>query len=294
MKIRSPNRPWKTICSDFGLTTQHEFRGSYLYLLAPWPELSLPHVQIKGIVEAYNFGSQTIAIRGRLSLRICTERSCCPGLWEYLSSWVDLVSKHQVTGVLRVDASVLGLFGILFTSCLDLWRASWSSLEVLDELIPKMSSLTLISYENNKQQNQHARVKDRFRRPERGEWMGADKNSSLWLNSAYTPNSQLRIPTRVCQGHVVTTDLPTLGTNLKSIQHGNTTQKAKDLGNLESTRRTVRSVRADCPWGGRGLSARRARTVRKSYPNLQYCTEKNRPSVMDPRTVRLVTDRPTH
>jgi hypothetical protein len=34
-------------------------------------------------------------------------------------------------------------------------------------------------------------------------------------NSAYSPHSQPRIPTRVCQGHVVTTDLPTLGTNPK-------------------------------------------------------------------------------
>jgi hypothetical protein len=40
---------------------------------------------IKGIVKAHNFGSQTFDIKGRLSLRICTERSCCPGLWEYLS-----------------------------------------------------------------------------------------------------------------------------------------------------------------------------------------------------------------
>jgi hypothetical protein len=30
-------------------------------------------------------------------------------------------------------------------------------------------------------------------------------------NSAYAPNSQPRIPTRVCQGSVVTADLPTLG-----------------------------------------------------------------------------------
>jgi hypothetical protein len=37
-----------------------------------------------------------------------------------------------------------------------LWRASWSSLEVLDELIPKVSSLTLISCVNNKLQNWHA------------------------------------------------------------------------------------------------------------------------------------------
>jgi hypothetical protein len=30
-------------------------------------------------------------------------------------------------------------------------------------------------------------------------------------NSTYAPNSQPQIPTRVCQGSVVTTDLPILG-----------------------------------------------------------------------------------
>jgi hypothetical protein len=60
------------------LSAQLAFRGPYL--LVPWPELGLPYVQIKAIVEAHNFGSQTFAIRGRLSLRICTERSCCSGL----------------------------------------------------------------------------------------------------------------------------------------------------------------------------------------------------------------------
>jgi hypothetical protein len=83
MKIRSPNRHWKIICSDFELTAKQGFRGPYL--LVPLSELGLPHVQIKGIVEAHNFGSQNFAIRGHLSLRICTERSCCPGLQEYLS-----------------------------------------------------------------------------------------------------------------------------------------------------------------------------------------------------------------
>jgi hypothetical protein len=92
MKIRSPNRPWKIICSDFRLTAQQGFRG--LYLLAHLSELGLPHVQIEGIVEAHNFGSQTFAIKDRLSLRICTERSCCPELREYLSGRVDLVGKH--------------------------------------------------------------------------------------------------------------------------------------------------------------------------------------------------------
>jgi hypothetical protein len=93
-KIRSPNRPWKIICSDFGLSAQQGFQRSYL--LAPLSELALPHVQIEGIVEAHNFGSQTFAIKGRLSLRICTEISSCPGLREYLSGWVDLLGKHPI------------------------------------------------------------------------------------------------------------------------------------------------------------------------------------------------------
>jgi hypothetical protein len=91
-KIRSPKRPWKIICSDFGLSAQQGFPGPYL--LPPLSELGLPHVQIEGIVEAHNFGSQTFAIKGRFSLQICTERSCYPGLREYLSDWVDLVGKH--------------------------------------------------------------------------------------------------------------------------------------------------------------------------------------------------------
>jgi hypothetical protein len=66
MKIRSPNRPWKIICSDFGLTAQQGFRGPYL--LTQLSEMGLPHVQIEGIVEAHNFRSQTFAIKGRLSL----------------------------------------------------------------------------------------------------------------------------------------------------------------------------------------------------------------------------------
>jgi hypothetical protein len=90
--IRSPNRPWKIICSDFGLTAQQGFWG--LYLIAHLSEMGLSHVQIKGIVETHNFGSQTFAIKDSLSLRICTKRSCCPELREYLSGWVDLVGKH--------------------------------------------------------------------------------------------------------------------------------------------------------------------------------------------------------
>jgi hypothetical protein len=70
--------------------------------------------------------------------------------------------------------------------------------------------------------------------------MGADKIFSRRLNSAYAPNSQPRVPTRVCQGSVVTMHLPTLGTNSNSKQHRSRTQEAKDFGHLRSPKRTVR------------------------------------------------------
>jgi hypothetical protein len=85
--------------------------------------------------------------------------------------------------------------------------------------------------------------------------MGANKNFSRRSNSAYAPNSQPRIPTRVCQGRVVTTDLPTIGTNPKQYQSESKTQGGKDLTTLLSTRRTVHKHRADRPCGLGGLSA---------------------------------------
>jgi hypothetical protein len=57
------------------------------------------------------------------------------------------------------------------------------------------------------------------------------------------------------QGHVVTTDLPTLGTNPNSKQHGSATQEAKILGDLQYPRRTVCGDRADGPRGGGKRSA---------------------------------------
>jgi hypothetical protein len=91
--------------------------------------------------------------------------------------------------------------------------------------------------------------------------MGADKNSSRRLNSAYAPNSQ-PISTQVCQGHVVTTDLPTLGTNLKRSQNKSETPEAKDLATLRNTRRTVRKHRADRSQALGGPSAWPSRIVR--------------------------------
>jgi hypothetical protein len=60
--------------------------------------------------------------------------------------------------ILRLHASVPGPFGVMFIMCLDLCWALWSSLEVLGELILKVSSLTLVSHVNNKLQNGHSRV----------------------------------------------------------------------------------------------------------------------------------------
>jgi hypothetical protein len=74
-------------------------------------------------------------------------------------------------------------------------------------------------------------------------------------NSAYVPNSQPRIPTRVCQGYIVTTDLPTLGTNPKRSQSRSTSQEAKDLAALRNTKWTVRGDRADGPHGTGGRFA---------------------------------------
>jgi hypothetical protein len=81
-------------------------------------------------------------------------------------------------------------------------------------------------------------------------------------NSIYAPNSQPRIPTRVCQGHVVTTDLPTLGTNPKQSRSESETQEAKDLATLHSTRQTVREAGADGSRGWGRWSADTGRTIR--------------------------------
>jgi hypothetical protein len=98
----------------------------------------------------------------RDSLFVCT----CMWAFDVVSftvkAWILAMQASLFSGWvpedLHVDASVLGSFGVMFIACLDLWRASWSSLEVLDELTPKVSSLTLISCVNNKLQNRHASV----------------------------------------------------------------------------------------------------------------------------------------
>jgi hypothetical protein len=90
------------------------------------------------------------------------------------------------------------------------------------------------------------------------------------MNSAYAQNSQPGIPTRACQGHIVTTDLPTLGASLKQTSSESATQEAKDLGNLQWPGRTICTEGADCPRGPGRPSASTGRTVRKWHLNLQW------------------------
>jgi hypothetical protein len=136
-------------------------------------------------------------------------------------------------------------------------------------------------------------LKDRFgdQRGGGGEWEPI-KILLQRENSAYAPNSQPRIPTQVCQGHVVTMDLPTLGTNPKQPQSESTNQEAKDLAALQYTRQTIRGLQADRPrgYGGPyascdGLSKKRS-PITSTAPSITDCPRwANGPSA-PPRTVR--------
>jgi hypothetical protein len=86
--------------------------------------------------------------------------------------------------------------------------------------------------------------------------LGDQRGGSEWkpIKILFAPNSQSGIPTRVCQGHVVTTILPTLGTNPKQSQSRSTNQEAKDLATQRTTRRTVREPTVDRLRGSGGLS----------------------------------------
>jgi hypothetical protein len=60
--------------------------------------------------------------------------------------------------VFHLHELVLGLLGVMFTSLLDLYRASRSCHEVLDELYPEVFLSTLKPCINTKLQNQQAQT----------------------------------------------------------------------------------------------------------------------------------------
>jgi hypothetical protein len=116
--------------------------------------------------------------------------------------------------------------------------------------------------------------------------MGADKNSSLWLNSAYTPiatprtQSTNKIPNRA---QTTSKEPPrSLGTRSRSKQTRTEAQapNCKSLGGLSVwDRRTVREGVADRPATTRGLSEKALRTNRAAPRKIGL-------SVIEPRTVR--------
>jgi hypothetical protein len=85
--------------------------------------------------------------------------------------------------------------------------------------------------------------------------MGADKNSSPKRELGLDPKFTTKDFHTSFQGHVVMTDVPTLGTNPKRSQSGSTNQEAKDLAVRQQSRRTVRGPGANCPRPPRGRSA---------------------------------------
>jgi hypothetical protein len=90
--------------------------------------------------QSYRRGAQLwyFGIWVRLSLWICIGTSCCSGLREHLSGWVDLVGKPPSPRSFTCWCFGPWVIGVLFTSCLDLWRTSWSSHKALYELYPKV------------------------------------------------------------------------------------------------------------------------------------------------------------
>jgi hypothetical protein len=63
-----------------------------------------------------------------------------------------------VLGVFHPHGLVLGLFGVMFSSLLDLYRASRSCHVVVDELYAEVLLSTLNSCINTKLQNRHAQT----------------------------------------------------------------------------------------------------------------------------------------
>jgi hypothetical protein len=70
----------------------------------------------------------------------------------------DSTFSVEVLRVFRLHRLVLGLLGVMFTSLLDLYRASKSCHEVLDELYPEILLSTLNSCINIKLQNRYAQT----------------------------------------------------------------------------------------------------------------------------------------
>jgi hypothetical protein len=85
---------------------------------------------------------------------------------------------------------VLGLLGVVFTSLLDLYRASRYCHEVLNELIPEVLLSTLKPYINTKLQNRHAEVNLLYH----GDWY-------QWIRYKSHANTEGKLMARLTEFH---------------------------------------------------------------------------------------------
>jgi hypothetical protein len=116
--------------------------------------------------------------------------------------------------------------------------------------------------------------------------MGADKNSSLWLNSTYTPIATPRTYTHKQDPKQGPNNLKGTTKKPRDKKRKLTNKKRSTSSELQKPVRTVRVGPADRPRRGRGPSGHHTRTVRKSSLNQQSSTPNNGPSAGSTRTVR--------
>jgi hypothetical protein len=116
--------------------------------------------------------------------------------------------------------------------------------------------------------------------------MGADKNSSLWLNSAYTPIATPRTHTHKQDPKHGSNNLKGTTKKPRDKKRKLTNKNRSTSSELQKPVRTVRVGLADRPRRGREPSGHHTQTVRKSSPNQQSRTPNNGPSAGSTRTVR--------
>jgi hypothetical protein len=126
-KIRSPNRRWKIIWISRAISP------SSLIRTGPSTSPNRRYCQGPLIVKLLPLEAIQVSESAQKDHAVLG----CENIY-----WAELISlvNIQVTGVLRVDSSVPGSFGVVVIMYLDLCWVLWSSLEVLDEIIPKVQN----------------------------------------------------------------------------------------------------------------------------------------------------------
>jgi hypothetical protein len=116
--------------------------------------------------------------------------------------------------------------------------------------------------------------------------MGADKNSSLWLNSAYTPIATPRTHTHKQDHKQGSNNLKGTTKKPRDKKRKQTNKNRSTSSELQKPGRTVHVGLADRPRRGHGPSGHHTRTVQKALQTNRAAPQKIGLSVIEPRTVR--------